>query len=149
MNNKAIIAAIAIVIVVVILGYFLYYGGNRTPSSSYPVSQPQTTTQIQPPTQQPNVTPAPADQQPAQPTATEVIISNFAFSPQTLTVIAGATVKWTNNDSVTHTIVSDSNMFNSGNIAPGQSFQFSFKNPGTYSYHCSIHPNMTGSIIVK
>lgn len=77
-----------------------------------------------------------------------VSIQNFAFSPATLTVKTGTKVKWTNNDSSLHTITSDSGLFDSLSIAPGQSFRFTFSAPGTVSYHCSTHPSMKGTVIV-
>lgn len=82
-------------------------------------------------------------------TTNQVTISNFAFSPQTITVSPGTTVTWTNNDSTTHTVTSDNNSFNSNQLAPGNNFQFTFANTGTFSYHCSIHTNMTGQVIVQ
>ncbi len=79
---------------------------------------------------------------------TEVSIANFAFSPDTLTVKAGTTVKWTNNDTTTHTVTADDTSFDSGNLDPGKSFSFTFKQAGTFSYHCSIHPTMKAKIVV-
>jgi plastocyanin len=93
--------------------------------------------------------PASNQTQPAnnQTASSSVLIKNFAFSPQTLTVKVGTTVTWTNEDSATHTIKSDT--FNSGNIATGGKFEFKFDRIGTYDYSCSIHPSMTGKIIVE
>lgn len=79
----------------------------------------------------------------------DVTIQNFAFSPATLTVKAGTTVKWVNQDSATHQVVSDTGLFNSGDLSKGQSFSFTFNQTGTYAYHCMIHPSMTGSIVVQ
>jgi plastocyanin len=78
-----------------------------------------------------------------------VTVVNFAFSPQTLSVTAGTTVTWTNRDSTTHTITSDTGVFNSGNLATNSSFTYTFSNTGSYAYHCAIHPSMTGTIIVR
>jgi len=77
----------------------------------------------------------------------KVNISNFAFEPSTITVTAGTTVTWTNQDSVAHTVVSDT--FKSGNLSQGQAFQFKFDTKGTYNYSCSIHPTMKGTVIVE
>lgn len=103
-------------------------------------------------------------QSPAAPTATtpvtpvptaaanSITIKNFAFSPAMLTVKAGSVVTWTNQDSVTHTIASDSGypvLFTSDPVASGASYTFTFIQPGTYNYHCSIHPSMKGTIIVQ
>ena len=91
----------------------------------------------------------------AQSTA-KVSIQNFAFSPNTITVVIGEnnTVTWTNMDSTTHTVTSTSvpsgaQSYNSGNLAPGGTFTNTFTVPGTYTYHCSIHTYMTGKVIVK
>jgi plastocyanin len=78
-----------------------------------------------------------------------VTLSNFLFSPATLTVKVGTTVTWTNKDGVTHTVTSDSDVFNSGNLAPNATYSFTFSNAGTFAYHCSIHTSMKGTIIVQ
>jgi plastocyanin len=80
-----------------------------------------------------------------------ITIKSFAFSPQEMTVKQGTTVTWTNQDGVAHTIVSDAGApeaISSGPVSQGGSFSFTFTKPGTYPYHCSIHPSMTGSVIV-
>lgn len=87
------------------------------------------------------------------PTATaanKVSISNFAFSPASITVKKGTTVTWTNNDSVAHTVTENDgqNGPSSGNMDPGKSFVFTFDNPGTYKYHCAYHSGMTGTVTV-
>jgi plastocyanin len=78
-----------------------------------------------------------------------VSIKNMAFSPGQLSVTTGTTVTWVNNDGITHTVTADDGSFNSGNITPGNSFTRTFSGIGTISYHCSIHPMMTGSVVVK
>jgi amicyanin len=78
-----------------------------------------------------------------------VTMSNFSFSPATLTVSAGATVTWTNRDSVTHTVVSDTGVFDSGNMGRNASFSHTFDIAGTYTYHCGPHPYMKGTIVVR
>ena len=78
-----------------------------------------------------------------------VSIENFSFKPGELTVKKGTVVTWTNNDSVTHTVVSDSNIFDSGNIDPGATFKHTFDQSGTFTYHCRIHPSMTGKVVVQ
>jgi plastocyanin len=80
-----------------------------------------------------------------------VVIKNFAFDPSSLTVKSGAVVKWTNQDGASHAIVSDTGSpvaFSSDSLASGASYSFTFTQPGTYTYHCSIHPSMKGTIIV-
>jgi plastocyanin len=87
---------------------------------------------------------------PAKATKTEVVIDNFSFSPKTFTVPAGATVAWTNHDNVPHVITSADDQFKKSPVLKtGQRFSNTFATAGTYSYFCSIHPRMTGKIIVK
>jgi copper-containing nitrite reductase len=76
--------------------------------------------------------------------------TSLYYSPQTITVVIGVnnTVSWINNDNAPHT-VTDTGIFDSGIIQPGQSWTYAFTTPGTYQYHCSIHPWMTGTVIVK
>jgi plastocyanin len=78
-----------------------------------------------------------------------IMIQNFAFSPASITVAKGTTVTWVNEDSVNHQVVSDSGaVFTSTSLPKGGSYSFNFNNPGTYPYHCSIHPSMKGAVIV-
>lgn len=79
---------------------------------------------------------------------TAVSIANFAFDPASVTVKVGDTVTWTNNDSTTHTITGDGGL-NSGDVAPGSTYSKTFDKAGTYSYHCSIHKTMTGTVVVQ
>lgn len=117
--NKFIIIAVAILLLGA-GGYFIFMGGNEKPS---------------PQNQQPSVT------------ESEIIIQNFAFGPETLTIQKGTTVVWVNNDSAPHSIKSDA--FNSEIINKGGSFRFKFDNAGTYNYACGIHQSMRGEIIVQ
>jgi len=88
--------------------------------------------------------------QQSQQSTTSVNITNFQFSPSPLTIKAGTTVTWTNSDAVTHTVTSDDGTtFSSGNITNGQTFTFTFSTPGTYTYHCAIHPSMIGTVVVS
>ena len=81
----------------------------------------------------------------------EVKIDNFSFGPVTLTVPAGATVTWINRDDIPHTVVStnDSKTFKSKVLDTDEKFSFTFSKAGTYPYFCSIHPKMTGKVIVQ
>jgi plastocyanin len=81
--------------------------------------------------------------------ANEVWIQNTAFNPTTLTVAVNTTIKWTNKDGVTHTVTSDSSLFNSGNIASNGTYSHQFTTKGTYTYHCTIHSMMTAKVIVQ
>ena len=79
----------------------------------------------------------------------EVNIDNFSFTPQTLTIPAGSTVKWTNKDDVPHTVVETNQKFKSKALDTDESFSFTFTDPGTYEYFCSVHPKMTAKVIVE
>jgi plastocyanin len=86
----------------------------------------------------------------AKSTETEVVIDNFSFSPKTFTVPAGGTVTWTNHDNAPHVVTSADDQFKKSPVLKtGQRFSNTFATAGTYSYFCSIHPRMTGKIIVK
>jgi plastocyanin len=78
----------------------------------------------------------------------EVTIDNFSFSPQTLTVPAGTTVTWTNRDDVPHTVVSEDGKFRSHALDTDDKFSYTFAQPGSYAYYCSVHPRMTAKVLV-
>jgi plastocyanin len=82
-------------------------------------------------------------------TTTEVKIDNFVFGPQTITVPVGATVTWTNKDDIPHTTVSTDGVFKSKVMDTDEKFSFKFIKAGTYSYFCSVHPKMTGKVVVQ
>lgn len=79
----------------------------------------------------------------------QVVLQNIAINPTSVTIKAGGTVTWTNKDGFDHHLVGDKGEFDSGNMAAGATFSFTFKTAGTITYHCSIHPQMTGTIIVQ
>ena len=79
----------------------------------------------------------------------EVKIDNFSFGPQTLTVPVGATVTWTNRDDIPHTSVSTEGVFKSKAMDTDEKFSYTFTKAGTYPYYCTIHPKMTGQVVVK
>ena len=79
----------------------------------------------------------------------EVKIDNFAFAPQRVVVAAGTTVTWTNADDAPHTIVSTTKLFKSSALDTEDKFSFTFATPGTYDYFCSLHPHMTGTVVVE
>ena len=80
-----------------------------------------------------------------------VSIVDFAFTPKTITVPVGTTVRWTNNGSAPHTVTSTSSprAFDSGTLGSGDTFEFTFKTAGQFPYRCSIHPSMTGTVIAQ
>lgn len=83
------------------------------------------------------------------PGANEVWMQSSSFSPASLTVAVNSTVTWTNKDSYTHTVTSDTGLFDSGNIAGGGTYSYKFTSKGTFKYHCKIHAMMTGQIVVQ
>lgn len=85
---------------------------------------------------------------PARAADTAVKISNFTFNPPQITVKAGTTVTWTNEDDIPHTIVSPPSI-RSKALDSDDKFSFTFTTPGTYKYFCGLHPHMTGAIVVE
>jgi len=115
--------------------------------------------QPQQPTATPTATPVATTQvaTTAAPAQTNVItIKNSAFSPPTLTIKAGTTVTWINEDSEPHKVTSDPHPAHtdlpelvSGDLSKGQSYNFTFTKTGTFGYHCHLHPFMKGQIVVE
>jgi plastocyanin len=79
----------------------------------------------------------------------EVKIDNFSFGPQTLTVSVGTIVTWTNRDDIPHTVVSTDGVFKSKVRDTDEKFTYTFSKAGEYPYYCSIHPKMTGKVVVQ
>jgi len=106
--------------------------GSKATTTPLPTTKPKTT---------PSTTPQTS-------TGNKISIVDFSFNPSTLTIKPGDTVTWTNTSSgTTHTVTGTG--FDSGQLAPGSSFQHTFPTAGTFDFHCSIHPSMTGQIIVQ
>jgi plastocyanin len=78
-----------------------------------------------------------------------VKIDNFVFGPQALIVTVGTTVTWVNQDDIPHTVVADDKSFKSRVLDTDERFSFTFTRAGEYGYFCSLHPHMTGKVIVK
>jgi plastocyanin len=89
-----------------------------------------------------------ADDQPSAANA-DVKIDNFSFEPQTITIPLGATVTWTNHDDIPHTVVSTDGVFKSKVRDTEEKFSYTFTKAGTYRCYCSVHPKMTGQVIVQ
>ena len=83
-----------------------------------------------------------------QPTV-DIKIDNFSFTPQTITVKAGTEVTWTNKDDIPHNVVADDKSFKSKVLDTDEKFTMTASKPGTYTYYCSIHPKMTGKLVVE
>lgn len=79
----------------------------------------------------------------------KVILEMNKFSPSSLTVPSGTTVTWTNNESVMHTVTSNTGIFESGDMNKKETFSYTFSIVGSYSYHCKHHSGMNGTIIVE
>ena len=92
-----------------------------------------------------NVTASPQ----AKPETRDVKIDNFTFGPAELTVKAGTTITWANRDDIPHTVVSTDKVFKSKVLDTDEQFSFTFSTPGTFPYFCSIHPKMTGKVVVQ
>ena len=93
---------------------------------------------------------APATSDAAASGSVAVTIRNFAFTPESVTVHAGTTVTWTQEDPqpTNHTATADRGAFNTGLLASGRSGSFQFATPGRFAYHCAVHNYMTGVIVV-
>ena len=127
---------VTIIIVLIVAGGAYYFLANK--SSGGTTTQLPTTTKPAAPAS--NTSPT---------TEATVSIQNFSFNPPLLSVKIGTKITWVNNDTVPHTVTSDSgNLLKSPTLAPGQSFSFIFTTLGSVSYHCSIHSMMKGTIIV-
>ncbi len=84
------------------------------------------------------------------PITVDIKIDNFSFVPAVITIPAGTTIRWTNRDDIPHTVVSDDHTtFKSKPLDTDDQFTYTFTKPGTYSYFCSIHPRMTGKVVVQ
>jgi plastocyanin len=137
--GKSTLVAI-IVVAVVAIGGGIALTHKSTPNNSAPPASTNSTT-----------TP-PSSNQAAASTTGSIDIKNMMFTPSQITVAKGGTVTWTNNDSIAHTVVDDlSNVGGpaSGDIQPGSTYSFTFNKTGSFQYHCSIHPSMRGTIVVK
>jgi plastocyanin len=156
-NNEGIssIIAIAVVAVVAIVGASLFLTGYFGMGSSAPSYSPYGTKSVHTTSAITSSTTS-AVSSPSGVVAVNIVsgahISTQSqnFVPDTITVVIGInnTVTWKNGDSTMHTVTADNGAFNSGLLNPGSSFSFTFTKSGTYSYHCQIHPFMTGKIIV-
>lgn len=127
--SKATISVIVIAVIIIAVGLIGYFGYK----SSYKTSSNNSTNSSTASESEPNT----------------VSMENLSFQPGALFISVGDEVTWTNNDSATHTVVANDSSFQSEQLNSGSSFKNIFSKPGTYQYYCSIHPSMTGKIIVK
>ena len=115
-------------------------GAQTAPPAPKPTAAPQTPAAPQ--------APAPVAAAP-QGQALAVSIVKFAFAPATITISAGQSITWTNTDPVDHTTTSDTQVWDSGSLAQNANFTTTFSQPGTYAYHCTIHPFIRGTVVVQ
>ncbi len=128
-------------------------------SACTPAKAPEVTPTPEPSVNQPTPTPTPEADKPIGPPASlpaptaevkTISIHDLSFDPVTVTVAAGTTVTWTNDDPMAHTVTSDTaGLFGSKQFFTGETFSFTFATAGTYTYHCAVHPSMKGTIIVQ
>jgi plastocyanin len=133
------VVVIAVVLLIIIGGVAVFYAYKGNPYAS-PSPSPSMSTMPMNSTS-PSASPV---------AASSVTIQDFAFSPSAITVKKGATVTWTNKDSAAHTVTETDSQDGpkSGDLESGKSYSFTFNTVGTFHYHCSIHPSMTGTVTV-
>jgi len=83
------------------------------------------------------------------PGTNEVFIQGLAFNPSTITITANTTITWTNKDGIAHTVTSNTGLFDSESISSNGTYSHLFATAGSFPYHCTIHPTMTGTVIVN
>jgi plastocyanin len=135
--------AVTVIVILIIIsaGAWLIFGNKNTSNNSSTAPQnhinQQSSSQI--------------SQSQSQPTSTDAVkIENFAFSPSAITVKKGTKVTWANNDSTAHTVTENDgkNGPSSPEMAPGSSYSFTYNELGSFKYHCTLHPDMTGTVTV-
>ncbi|MDD5050490.1 MAG: cupredoxin family copper-binding protein [Candidatus Pacebacteria bacterium] len=138
-SMKTFIIVIIVLAVIAIGAYYLVFNNQNTGTNTYAPTPTESMVSEATPTM--SEIPAPS--------SVSVNIANFAYSPATITVKAGTKVTWTNSDSAPHTITSDSgSVLNSPRLAQGDLWSFTFTTPGTYAYHCAVHPMMKATVVV-
>jgi plastocyanin len=123
-----------------------YYGAPAQPGQQPYGQQPAQPAPQQPAPQQP----APQQPAPQQPAAgfTQVDIRGSAYLPGSINIRVGQKVSWNNEDQVPHTVTADGLTFGK-QLPTGAVFNFAFVKPGNFPYHCAIHPNMRGAVVVS
>jgi plastocyanin len=138
MRRSGLVLGIIIVILIAVAAFAMNRNNSSTPQPATNNSQSSSNNN--------------SSSQTSHTASATVDINNMAFTPSQITISKGGTVTWTNNDSMTHTVVDDLNNAggpNSGDIAPGSNYSFTFTKTGSFQYHCSIHPSMRGTIVVQ
>jgi len=122
---------------------------SETQSTKAPNASPNSNTEMSKMEMPAKPSPAVNKDLPTHSSPNQVVVENFSFQPGTLTVAPGTTVTWVNHDDEPHTVNENNKTFKSGTLDTDAKFSYKFTSPGTYSYFCSLHPRMTGQIIVK
>ena len=122
---------------------------SETQSTKAPNASPNSNTEMSKMEMPAKPSPAVNKDLPTHSSSNQVVVENFSFQPGTLTVAPGTTVTWVNHDDEPHTVNENNKTFKSGTLDTDAKFSYKFTSPGTYSYFCSLHPRMTGQIIVK
>jgi len=145
MNKKIWISILVIVIIILAVWYFWKF---NTPTTSMNQEMQQTPITVENSTTTTTTTATTTTTVTVQ--NRSITIVNFAFNPSSMIINKGDTVIWTNNDSVPHQVVGDTlASLKAPVMNNGQKYSYTFKDAGTFAYHCAIHPSMKGNIIVK
>jgi len=124
-------------------------GSSETQSTTAPNASTNSNTDMSKMEMPAKPSPAAGKDMASPSTPNQITVENFSFQPGTLTVKIGTTVTWVNHDDEPHTVNENNKTFKSGTLDTDAKFSYKFTSPGTYSYFCSLHPRMTGQIIVK
>jgi plastocyanin len=124
-------------------------GSSEAQSTTAPTASPHPSTETSKMEMPAKPSPVAGKDLPTSSTPNQVTVENFSFQPGALTVKAGTTVTWVNHDDIPHTVYENDKRFKSDTMDTDGKFSYKFTTPGTYSYYCSLHPRMTGQIIVK
>ena len=124
-------------------------GSSETQSTTAQAASPQPSMESSKMQMPAKPSPVAGKDLPTGSTPNQVTVENFSFQPGTVTVQAGTTVTWVNHDDIPHTVYENDKRFKSDTMDTDGKFSYKFTSPGTYSYFCSLHPRMTGQIIVK
>ena len=142
--NKGVIISIVVIAVLLIIGMFAYMFSQQSASSD----NDEGSLVNQPPQSSNELSGTPSA--PQNPQSEDILIKNFAFSPSTVNIKVGDSITWTNQDSASHTVTSDSGSeLSSELLSQGKSYSHTFNTPGTYSYHCIPHSGMKAKVIVS
>lgn len=151
--QKSITITIIAIVIVLILGIGVYFYVVNSSTTNYP-NTPSTnnnpSSNNNPPVTNPDTANTTPPTLPTQTRTYTIDIMNFAFSLSSLTINKGDTVIWTNQDSASHTVTSDSGSeLDSSSLSKSQTYSHTFNNAGTFSYHCTPHPYMKATITVQ